>query len=174
MKTCQVSNFSIPRSYECELTNFKFHSEAQDSQGIVRILLDSIIILVKDPSRNVRVQASRALLNLGFDVSGRNLSSSKSTATDTSNPTLIKPNISGGMSSFLPKSWQAKSWRSFSSPVSKQVANDQVPRHSQEQERSLVRFFFQTSYIYCPGNKIKKVDIFFVPFTAGPASPKSR
>jgi hypothetical protein len=51
------------------------------------------------------------------------------------------------MSSFLPKSWQAKSWRSFSSPSIKQIPSDQMSRLSLEQEQSPVvrNFLFLSS-----------------------------
>lgn len=117
----------------------------QDEETTVKLLIDGIMILSRDPSWDIRIQAARALVNLGFEVAGSHTdaSSSKSSQSDGSAPTLIKPNVSVGMSSFLPKSWQAKSWRSFTSPsIKQQLPGDQTPRMSGDQEQhSQVRIF---------------------------------
>jgi len=104
-------------------------------------LIDGLTTLSRDPAWDIRVQAFKALVSLGFEVSGSNALASKGNSSEASTPTLIKPNVSAGMSSFLPKSWQAKSWRSFSSPAIKQLPSDQISRLSIEQDQSpMVRF----------------------------------
>lgn len=104
-------------------------------------MIDGLTTLSRDPAWDIRVQAFKALVSLGFEVSGSNALASKGNSSEASTPTLIKPNVSAGMSSFLPKSWQAKSWRSFSSPAIKQLPSDQISRLSIEQDQSpMVRF----------------------------------
>lgn len=118
---------------------YTYHAEEQDKETLVRLLIDGFFVLSRDPSWDVRTHAFGALLNLGFEVSGNNnVSSSKGAPPEISAPTLIKPNVSAGMSSFLPKSWQAKSWRSFSSPAIKQLPSDQMSRLSVDQESSIM------------------------------------
>lgn len=116
---------------------YAYHADEQDKETLVRLLIDGFFILSRDPSWDVRTHAYGALVNLGFEFSGNNMSS-KGTSPEVSAPTLIKHNVSTGMSSFLPKSWQAKSWRSFSSPAIKQLPNDQMSKLSVDNESPIM------------------------------------
>lgn len=130
-------------TYDCV-----YQADEQDKETLVRLLIDGFFILSRDPSWDVRTRAFGVLVNLGFEVSGNNVSSCKGTSSEISAPTLIKPNVSAGMSSFLPKSWQAKSWRSFSSPAIKQLPSEQMSRLSVDNESPItVRKFL---YLHVP------------------------
>lgn len=102
----------------------------QDRDPIAGLLVDGLTILAVDPAWDVRAQALQALMDLGMEeIPNCNVPVAKSIAPDLS--TAVKKAedsramTSPGMS-FLPKSWQAKSWRTFSHSSGKSLQNERM------------------------------------------------
>jgi len=80
-------------------------------------VVETLCMLAMDPSPTV-ASAGKAAMRAGrvdFVMSGARSLNSNSSASSSLTPTLTAlPQSGTGMSSFLPKSWQAKSWRSYS------------------------------------------------------------
>lgn len=105
----------------------KYHlADIEGHDPVARLLLEGLSVLSDDPSLDVRTQAYQTLVELGIELPGRAHHIQKPTGTaDISTPTVKTTGpASVGMSSFLPKSWQAKSWRSFSTPTIKSLPSE--------------------------------------------------
>lgn len=110
-------------------------SSAADHPDIVHdpvagLLVNGLTILAVDPAWDVRAQALQALMDLGMEeIPNCNVAVAKSIAPDLSSAAKKAEDSKGiaspGMS-FLPKSWQAKSWRTFSHSSGKSLQNERM------------------------------------------------
>lgn len=79
-------------------------------------IVEMLCILAMDPSPTV-ASAGKAAMRAGrveFVLSGARSLNSNSSSNPVATTLQSLPQSGTGMSSFLPKSWQAKSWRSYS------------------------------------------------------------
>lgn len=93
--------------------------------GLYRSLVEALCTLALDPNPLVRDRGIKALLAAQVELIplgvSRHAGAANSSAS-SANQTPSNASSPAVMSSFLPKSWQAKSWRSFTSPRMSQTA----------------------------------------------------
>lgn len=112
------------------LVNFAGDHPEIGHDPVASLLVNGLSILAVDPALDVRAKALQALVDLGMEEipnttipMGKPIGSELPTVGNKGDDsrTLTSPGMS-----FLPKSWQAKSWRTFSPSSVKSIPNERM------------------------------------------------